>query len=357
MREAIYRKLAQRLDAIPNGFPATESGVELRLLAWMYTRQEAELAAVMRVQREPADDIAERAGVAPAIAYRLLEHMADKGLVSASGSGRRGMYGLCPFTVGAYEAQLDRMDAELAELYEQYSQETRGGLMHDAPPLHRVIPVGEAISHELEVYPYEQASVLVERAKAWAVRDCICRVQQRLIGKGCGRAIETCLVFAAVPDAFHRNRKVRAISKEEALWILRRAQEAGLVHTLGNYRHGNSYICNCCTCCCRTLRSLTEFAQPAAVARSRFCAVPTPDLCTGCGNCLDRCPFAALSLTGETLSVDRSRCLGCGLCVTACPAGALRLEPRPKGEISLPPMNSEEWRNQRVRARRRSRVG
>ena len=65
--DKVYQKLAERLDAIPNGFPATESGVELRLLAWMYTRQEAELAAVMRVQREPADDIAERAGVAPAI--------------------------------------------------------------------------------------------------------------------------------------------------------------------------------------------------------------------------------------------------------------------------------------------------
>ncbi|MDY7079365.1 MAG: hypothetical protein SXV54_20825 [Chloroflexota bacterium] len=28
----VYRKLARRLGAIPNGFPATESGVELRLL-------------------------------------------------------------------------------------------------------------------------------------------------------------------------------------------------------------------------------------------------------------------------------------------------------------------------------------
>ena len=31
MSEDVYRRLAQTLDAIPNGFPATESGVELRL--------------------------------------------------------------------------------------------------------------------------------------------------------------------------------------------------------------------------------------------------------------------------------------------------------------------------------------
>ena len=37
MTDDIYRKLAQRLDAIPNGFPATESGVELRLLAKIFT--------------------------------------------------------------------------------------------------------------------------------------------------------------------------------------------------------------------------------------------------------------------------------------------------------------------------------
>ena len=35
--KAIYRKLAQRLDATPGGFPATESGVELRFLAKLFT--------------------------------------------------------------------------------------------------------------------------------------------------------------------------------------------------------------------------------------------------------------------------------------------------------------------------------
>ena len=47
MPHEIYRKLAQRLDTIPNGFPATESGVELRLLEKMFTPEEAALAVVM----------------------------------------------------------------------------------------------------------------------------------------------------------------------------------------------------------------------------------------------------------------------------------------------------------------------
>ncbi|KPL17221.1 MAG: hypothetical protein AMS23_09630 [Bacteroides sp. SM1_62] len=38
------QKLAKRLDQIPNGFPKTGSGVELRLLAKLFTPEEAALA-------------------------------------------------------------------------------------------------------------------------------------------------------------------------------------------------------------------------------------------------------------------------------------------------------------------------
>ena len=62
MTEDIYRKLAQRLDAIPNGFSATESGSELRLLAKIFTPEEATLAGVMRLRRELAADIAAGSG-------------------------------------------------------------------------------------------------------------------------------------------------------------------------------------------------------------------------------------------------------------------------------------------------------
>jgi ferredoxin len=351
MNEDVYRRLARRLDAIPSGFPATESGVELLLLEWLYTPQEAALAAVMRLRREPAAAIAARAGVAPEVARSLLERMAGKGLVSASGNRRSQSFGLRPFMVGIYEAQLDRMDAEIAALFEQYYQETSAGLVRDPPALQRIIPVESAILPELEVCSYERAGALVERAHSWAVRDCICRVQRRLIGKGCDHPVETCLTFAPVRGVYKDSRQARAISKGEALYILRQANEAGLVHTLGNYRHGNSYICNCCTCCCKVLRGLAEFGRQAAVARSRFCALVEADLCIGCGECYDRCPFGALSAADDVPSIDGARCVGCGLCVTVCPMNALRLAERAGDEIVLPPNNSEEWREQRARAR------
>ena len=60
MSEDVYRRLAKRLDAIPNGFPATESGVELKLLAKIYTPDEAALTSQLKLLCEPPADIAAR---------------------------------------------------------------------------------------------------------------------------------------------------------------------------------------------------------------------------------------------------------------------------------------------------------
>lgn len=351
MQDDVYRGLARQLDALPNGFPATESGVELRLLAKCFTLEEAGLASVMRLAPEPAADIAGRAGVAPKEARRLLKKMVSKGLISFRRGKGHVLFGLRPFVVGFYEDQLPRMDEEMAALFEQYYQDSRGGIVRDEPSVHRVIPVGEAISFELQIFPHERATEMLEGAKSWGVRDCICRVQQRLVGKGCDRPVENCLVFAPVEGAFDHSEVDRAITREEALQIIREAAEAGLVHSVGNYRSGNYYICNCCTCCCGILRGVAECGIPTAIARSDFRAVVDAASCTGCGDCVEPCQFGALSVRDDVSVVDYVRCVGCGLCGMVCPADALHLERRPEGEVPLPPADIDEWREQRIEVR------
>jgi ferredoxin len=352
MGHEIYRKLAERLDTIPNGFPTTESGVELRLLQKIFTPDEAALAVVMRLTAEPAADIAARAGVDPKAAGQMLKDMARKGQIRPQVKEGHLLFRLLPFVVGSYEEQLPRMDAELAALFEEFLQETRGGdYVSGAPAVHRVIPVGEAISVDIEAFPYERAVELIEGAKSWGVRDCICRVQQKLLDKGCDRPLEACLVFAPIEGAFKDSPADRPISKEEALQILRQTEEAGLVHTTGNYRDGHSYICNCCACCCGLLRSVTEFGASAANLRSDFRPVVDAEACIGCGECIDLCQFGALSIPEDVCEVDDMRCIGCGLCATACSVDALRLLRRPEGEVAPPPKDRKEWMMQRAQAR------
>ncbi|MFW6135878.1 MAG: 4Fe-4S binding protein [Chloroflexota bacterium] len=352
MSKDVYGKLAKRLDALPNGFPATASGVELELLAKLFTPEEAALAATLRLTKEPADVIAEQASVDTEKAYDTLKAMARRGLIRASRGEGELLFGLMPFVVGFYEEQLPRMDEELATLVERYLQETQGaGITEHTPALHRVIPVEESIPFELEIFPYEQASQLLENAKSWGVRDCICRVQQQLIGKGCDHPMESCLVFAPVEAAFDHSEVDRAISQEEALQILREAEAAGLVHSTGNYRGPHYYICNCCTCCCGILRGVAEFGVPTAVAKADFQAVVDADTCAGCGDCVERCQFGALSVPGDACTVDLARCLGCGLCATVCPTGALHLERRPADEVPPPPKDIQEWGMERAEQR------
>jgi hypothetical protein len=170
----------------------------------------------MRFTREPADAIAARAGVGVKEAYGRLKAMTRKGQLCAGREDRRLAFGLLPFAVGIYEEQLPRMDRESADLFEEYSLETKGASGRCGPPIDRVVPVEEAVPAEIEIYPYERASGLLENAKLWGVRDCICRVQQKLVGKGCDRPVEACLVFAPVEGAFERSKETRAIRKKEA---------------------------------------------------------------------------------------------------------------------------------------------
>jgi len=348
MQDEVYRRLARVLDALPNRFPAAESGVEFRMLAKLFTDEEASLACAMLLAAEPAGDIAARAGSDPKETRNILKRMVAKGLIDIRKGEGEFSYALRPFVVGFYEGQLSRMDAEMAELFEQYFRETKGGILRDTPALHRIIPVEKAIPVQIAIHPYERATELLEGAKSWGVRDCICRVQQRLVGKHCTHPVETCLVFAPVEHAFDRSKVDRAITKEEALKILRETEETGLVHSSGNYRDGIDYICNCCICCCGIMRGIAEFGIMSAVARSDFQIVVEGDACNGCEACVDRCQFEALTVPDGVAVANYLRCVGCGLCVLVCPTDAMHLHRRKEGEIPVPPADIKAWRAERA---------
>jgi electron transport complex protein RnfB len=351
MSENVYKKLARRLDAIPNGFPETESGIELKLLAKIYTPEEAALASEMRLTRESAGQIARRAGRDPAEATVILEEMVRRGLIHAKGEGKQRKFGLMPFIVGVYEEQLGRMDAEFARLFEEYHQAFAGGVLSHSPSIHKVIPVEKSIPVEVQVFPYEQASALLNNAKSFGVQKCICRVQKALVGEPCKYPVEVCMVFAPTEGAFEDNPDIRVITKEEALQILRETEEAGLIHSSSNVREGHYYICNCCTCCCAIMRGVSRLGIENSVAKSDFYATVDPEMCTGCETCVERCQFSAPSLRDNISHVDQKRCVGCGLCVMTCPSGAMTLKRKPEDQISPTPRNIKEWAMERAENR------
>ncbi len=350
MNEA-YKKLAIELDKIPNGFPATESGVELKILAKLFTSEEAEMAATMSTTPETVTEVAKKNNFTIPEAKVMLIGMLKKGLIDLKKDAEKGMvFSLIPFVVGFYERQNGKIDQEFAELFEQYYKENFHQSMTAEPSVHRVIPVEKTIAVNIDVMPYEKASTYLDRANSWGVLPCICRVQKKLIGEGCDHPIENCIVFSTKVGAFDRTEDIRSLSKEEALNILAESAEAGLVHSTNNAQQDVNYICNCCTCSCGVLRGIAEHGIKHSIASSDFFARVDEDLCTGCEACIERCQFHALKMDDDVCKVDVNFCYGCGLCVTSCPTEAISLYQKENTEA--PPLNDEVWRDIREENRK-----
>jgi ferredoxin len=345
-----YKRLAERLDALPAGFPATDDGAELRVLEALFTSEQAALAAELRPELETAAEIAVRAGRDPKETAAELKAMARRGLIRVGrASGGLG-YALMPFAVGFYEMQGPVLDVELAQRVEDYFQRAMGAALAQTPQAHRVIPVDKTVDAGVEVHPYESAAEILAQRKAWGVVDCICRKQKALVGDPCEHPLDVCLAMSDTPGAFDGAPHVRALTLEEALATLHRAAEAGLVHTVGNTRNEVEYVCNCCTCSCGILRGMAELGMANVVARSAFVNWVDEALCAACGTCVDACSFSALTLD-DVAHVNAVRCVGCGVCVLACPEGALALVRRPEDEVLPPPENYQAWGRDRLVAR------
>lgn len=347
-----YEKLSLTLNTIPNGFMTLEDGTHLRMLEWIYEPWEADLASKLKLAGESLRRMARRLRIPRKDLAKKLSIMEEKGQLHIMRKRRGTKYGLLPFVIGLYEEQIHRMDAEFAQLFENYVQKTRGELLFTSePPIQRVVPINRVIKTDLKIHTYNQAETLVQEAKSWGIRDCICRKQQKLIGNGCDYPMSICLSFSSRENAYEDNNATKPVTKTRALELLREAEEAGLVHTTMNIEKGQSYICNCCTCCCGILQGLVKYDQPNAFVKSDYVLSIEEESCSGCGKCIDRCQFNALTITDKKCHVDE-KCVGCGVCALVCPKEAMYLEPRNRKDVSKPPRNILFWMIKRAFKRR-----
>jgi Na+-translocating ferredoxin:NAD+ oxidoreductase subunit B len=353
MSDDVYKKLALVLDTIPNGFPATESGIEIRILKKIFDPDEAELFCRLRMTFETAGQIAARTGLPAEGLEEKLIAMGDKGQVFAIQLGPVWIFRMLPWVFGIFEFQLHRMDEELARMHEEYEEAFGRQFFSARPQLMQTLPIEEVITPGQEVLPYERISALLEHSQSFLVNECVCKKQQALRGKPCDRPLEVCLAVAPVPGVFDNAAHGRPITREQAYELLKSCEEQGLVHLTSNVQNGHIYICNCCRCCCGVLRSITEIGLNASdVINSHYYAATDPELCVHCGLCADeRCQVGAIVDDGEAYRVIREKCIGCGLCVGTCPSGALSLVHKPREERSTPPVTESDWFDERSRTR------
>ncbi len=337
MHAELLNELREHYSLHPIGFPRTRGGAELRLLERLFSEEEAHAALHLSASSETPDSLSAKLGQDPERLQKLLDGMAQKGLILKSRS--RNNFRMIPFLPGIYEFQLNAMDREMATLFEELYPELAAEIFSSPTAFTRVLAVEKHLPFDLEVAPYERASEIVKGAGKVTLAECLCRKEQKLLGKGCDRPRDVCLVFSPMAEQYVDLGLGQEVSTEEALRAIDRGENSGLVRCSLNVQSRPTFMCQCCSCCCALLRGTAELNIPTAVMKSAY----RPDIdwesCNGCEACLSICPMDALSMADEKAELNDARCIGCGLCVSECPLEAIALEARPQQEVTPPPGN------------------
>jgi len=332
MSDAPYFTLREFLDQFPLGFPSTESGVEIEILKRLFTPEEADLTVRLSPALEETSQIAPRVGLPEKELETRLETMAKNGLIFRVRRSGKTLFRAAPFMIGLYEYAVKKIDGELAGLFKRYYDEAYQLEMgRSNVPGFKVIPLQQHIEAGLTLLPYHKLEEDIRSTRIIAVTECVCRKEAGLTGNPCNHPIENCLSFGVAAEFYIENGMGRQITADEAVAIVKKADESGLVHAGANAKH-LSNICNCCPCCCASLKGISAKGEDRhKFMNALFEAVVDGDACTACGACLERCPVGAITV-GQTAQVNRDNCLGCGLCASDCPVEAISVNLRPERE-------------------------
>lgn len=164
-----------------------------------------------------------------------------------------------------------------------------------------------------------EAEALIDAVAHVYLWPCNCRA---MMGH-CRNPIYTCLRFS-------NNRGLGwEISKQRAKEIMRGANRKGLmqngeISVLPDDTIDGA-LCNCCADCCFPHQLAERLHAEKMWPLTRYLARADWDACTGCGRCVRRCTFGAITLDkqGNDLEkafarINEEQCRGCGVCSTGC---------------------------------------
>jgi len=309
-------------EQLTNAIGISESKIIPKIFKLLADEDEAK---VILAAAPPAtvEEIAERSGVPAEKVEQVIDPLFKKGLLFKS--SRPGVYYRVKYMLQFHDASIlaPGMTQEFFDLWKEYHNSEFDGHMGQIQSVLtqsavRVVPVNVVVQPDLRVAYFDDVRQIVEKARNIAVTACTCRVVD---GK-CGKTVDVCIQLDKADDYALERGSGRKLTKDEALEMLKKCEEEGLVHTVGNTRGLGHIICNCCEDCCINWSNHGKL-NINFTAPSRFAAFVEADNCTGCEVCLERCYFDAISLDSGISEIDEEKCMGCGLCVVTCDEEAI----------------------------------
>jgi ferredoxin len=347
--EPVYIKLQKHLDNQAVGFPATRSGVEIKILKHIFTPEEAEIACCLSYKFEPLKTIFSSTGHrvdSPEELEKCLERIQKKGGIESKIKNGIMHYCNAPLIVGMYEFQLDRLTPEFIKDFNEYTSGKDFGVafLGTKLPQMRTIPVAKSIHPQHNVSTYDEVATLMQEAEEpFVIFECICRKKKSMEGQPCKKTDrkETCLAVGDMGRMALQGGQGREITRDEAMSIIEKNQKQGMVLQPSNTEKAE-FICSCCGCCCGMLSVQRNLPKPLDFWASNFHAMVDRGTCEACGACEKRCQVGAVSVSEKKQAavVDLDRCIGCGVCVPVCPTKSITLVK--KSDELRPPKTRED---------------
>ena len=295
----------------------TEDAPEYYCMANIVSDDEADIAIAAGLRKErTAEYLAKKVGKTVEEIAPSLDRLVYYGIFRRTFDEKLGedVYFMQIFAPGILEMmvnnqELMREHPEVGRAFEEYTRirmQLMGPILPDGYGLMRVIPVESAIKDIPGVSDYERLSYYLNKYDTFSVSPCSCRASRTSINDGCGHlADEMCVQMGKGAEHYIRSGRARRITREEALEIVLRAEENGLMHDIPNIEEAgdSAAICNCCACACFGLRAGLMFGARDAI-RSNFVAEVDEAKCVACGQCVETCPGNALRLGQKLCSSD-----------------------------------------------------
>ncbi len=355
-----YKRAAQIINGA-GGTPVAIGDTLINILRFILPDEEA-LAFIKYFKRKKTqtmEQLKETTSLPEEEILRNVEKLAKIGLIFDQ-PNRHGVmvYRLMPFIdVGVFEYTFmgeledNQKNRDLAQLFHKLTSDLKGKLkqnydavaqfMKKRPPVDRTIPFTEnkTTGEEIEIVVDESLEVpeekilliqkveeLIEKFDDIAVGHCFCRHQRDLMEEPCKQTDirENCFTFGKSARFTADHGFARLITKEEALDIVRRSDEDGLVHKAYHPHfdttRDETSLCICCNCCCGQAGRETY-----NVNATNYIAQVNEELCTGCGTCVENCHTFTMQLDDDNIADVGDKCIGCGVCAYFCPEQAISL--------------------------------
>ncbi|MGI5077741.1 FAD-dependent oxidoreductase [Treponema maltophilum] len=285
-----------------------ENAPEYYSLECCVSDEQADVALVMGLRKpRTIEYIAKKANLSVEKAHKLAMELAQIGVckVYTDEKGKE-VFMVQIYAPGILEMMVNNAESvkkhpQIGRAFEEYTRLRIAPIAPNLPMgtgMMRVIPIQSAIDGNMKAVSYEKLSYYLDKYDTFSLSDCSCRRSRRILNQGCGHLEkDMCIQMGTGAEYYIRTGRGRQVSRKEVEEILKKAEEAGLMHQMPNIEGlgETAAICNCCACSCFAMRVATLFNTPDAI-RSNYVSQVESDKCVACGQCVENCPTNALRL-------------------------------------------------------------